>query len=61
MRRKQGFAVEWAKVVSRSHREAGAAFKWRIPVLISSQTHATIPVRVTANNRPDPRAPRHYG
>jgi hypothetical protein len=46
-RRGQGFAVEWPKDGGRSHQEAGAAFKWRIPALISSQTRATIPARGT--------------
>src|SRR5262249_25722821 len=30
-RRKRGLAIEWAKVVGRSHRQAAVAFKRRIP------------------------------
>jgi len=42
MRRKQGFAVEWAKVVDRNPREARVAFKWRIPEVISAQKAAKL-------------------
>jgi hypothetical protein len=31
--RGRGFALEWPKVGGRSHREARAVFKWRIPLL----------------------------
>src|SRR5262249_35539193 len=45
------FVVEWPKDVGGSHREAGTAFKWRIPAPISSQTRSTIPARGTVVGR----------
>src|SRR5262249_16944552 len=47
-RRGPGFAVERPKVVGRSHREAGSAFKWRIPAPISAFSRANITARGTA-------------
>jgi hypothetical protein len=41
--RGQVLSVKWPKDRCRSHQEAGAAFKWRIPALISSRSPVTIP------------------
>src|SRR5262245_21999215 len=44
--REQGFAVEWAKVLGRSLRQAGP-FSWRIPAPISAFASDLIPARGT--------------